>query len=52
MLNVYSMNISMNLYTRKKKINAIYLSYAQLHTPYLHAKGQYRNILSFLACKN
>lgn len=32
------MNISVNLYTQKKKINAIYLSYAQLHTPYLHVQ--------------
>ena len=45
------MNIELNLYTQKKKFDAIYLSYAQLHSPYLHAKGQYRNILSFLACK-
>ena len=38
MLNVYNVNIKLNLYTQKKKIDAIYLIYTQLHTSYLHVQ--------------
>lgn len=37
MLNVYSINTEINLYTQKKKINSIIRRYTQSHTQYPYA---------------